>query len=86
MGKPAAAARVSAYTVAWIVWVLFFFLVEGLALFSKTPGATFSEHWWSLFRVRSKVPLPLKIVLMVVQLAAGVWLVAHLTFGIWPSA
>lgn len=84
MGKPV--RRVSAYTVAWIVWVLFFFVVEGLALFSKKPGGTFSEHWWTVFQVQSKVPLPLKIVLTVAQLAAGVWLVTHLTFGIWPSS
>lgn len=75
--------RVSWFTAAWAFWVLFFLVVEGVAIFRKAPGDTFSEHWWSVFHTRSKVPAWVRVALAVVQIGAGVWLVGHLTFGIW---
>ncbi|QFG25456.1 hypothetical protein [Actinomadura sp. WMMB 499] len=75
--------RPSAFTVAWVVWIFFFLLVEGVALFRRQKGDTFSEHWWSLFRVRQKTPVWAKALLTVVQLAFGGWLVGHLAFGWW---
>lgn len=75
--------RVTGWTLAWTAWILFFLVVEFAALRRKAPGDTFSEHWWSLFRVRSRVPLPVRIVLLVVQLAFGTWLVGHLAMGWW---
>lgn len=75
--------RPGGFTVAWIVWILFFVVVEGVALARKRKGDTFSEHWWALFRVRASAPRWLKVTLTVVQLAFGVWLVGHLAFGLW---
>jgi len=75
--------RVSGYTLAWAFWILFFLVVEGIALARKGKGDTFSEHWWALFRVRERVPKPVRMVLLAVQLTFGVWLVGHLSLGIW---
>lgn len=75
--------RVSGYTLAWAFWIVFFLVVEGMALRRRAKGDTFSEHWWAAFRVRDKVPATLRVVLTVVQVAFGVWLTGHLAFGWW---
>lgn len=75
--------RVSWYTLAWASWVVFFLVVEGIAVVRGPVGSTFSEHWWSVFHTREKVPTWARVALGVVQIGAGVWLVGHLTFGIW---
>jgi hypothetical protein len=77
------ALRITGWTIAWTIWIAFFLVIETAALIRKKPGDTFSEHWWSAFRVRSKVPLPVRVVLLIVQLVFGTWLVGHLAFGIW---
>lgn len=77
------ALRVSGFTLAWVAWVLFFLVVEAWALLRKARGDTFSENWWSLFRVRAKVPLPARLALAVLQLAFAAWLTGHLVFGWW---
>jgi len=74
---------VTGFTIAWVVWIVFFLAVEGFALARKDKGDTFSEHWWALFRVREQTPAWLKAVLTAVQLAFGTWLVGHLAFGWW---
>ena len=80
-GRPV--RRVTGWTLAWTAWILFFLVVEAAALIRKRPGDTFSEHWWSLFRLRERVPLPVRIVLLAVQLGFGTWLIGHLAFGWW---
>ena len=77
------AFRPSWYTLAWVVWIIFFLLVEGMALRSRRKGDTFSEHWWALFQVRKRTPKPVKALLLTIQLGFGAWLVGHLAFGIW---
>lgn len=32
------------YTLAWIGWVMYFLVIEGLAILDKDPGETFSAH------------------------------------------
>ncbi|AFU62247.1 hypothetical protein TG1_53 [Streptomyces phage TG1] len=39
----------SGYTWAWLAWIAAFGVVEGRALFNKTPGDTLSEHVWKWF-------------------------------------
>lgn len=73
----------SGFTVAWVIWIVFFLVVEGIALVSRKKDLTFSEHWWALFRVRTSTPWWAKSVLVLVQLGFGIWLVGHLTFGLW---
>ncbi|GAA2609536.1 hypothetical protein SMC26_39390 [Actinomadura fulvescens] len=77
--------RVSGFTLAWAAWVVFFLVVEGIALARGAKGDTFSEHWWRVWRVRERVPVPLRWLLAGVQLTFGVWLVGHLTFGWWTT-
>ncbi len=36
------------FTVAWIFWIVFFMVVEGIAVFNNIPGDTLSEHVWKL--------------------------------------
>lgn len=37
----------SPWTWAWIGWLLYFVVVEGMALFNSKPGDTLSEHVWA---------------------------------------
>lgn len=39
----------SGYTIGWLVWLAAFAVLEGKALFNKTPGDTLSEHVWKWF-------------------------------------
>lgn len=36
------------YTWAWIIWVLWFLVIEALALIDKDRKDTFSEHVWTV--------------------------------------
>ena len=36
----------NAWTIAWLVWLVAFCVIEGLALYNRTPGDTLSEHVW----------------------------------------
>lgn len=71
------------YTVAWIFWIAFFLLVEGLGLASKTPGSTLSEHAWALTRPYGRRAGPLVITARAVIGVFLVWLLGHLVFGWW---
>lgn len=70
------------YTVAWIFWLAFFLLVEGVALFNKRPGDTFSEHIWRVWHVFDRRPTALVIVARVPLGLFLLWLLLHLTFGV----
>lgn len=39
----------TAFTIAWLVWLAYFVVVEGMALFNSKPGDTLSEHVWAWF-------------------------------------
>lgn len=44
------------YTAAWLIFGLFFFVVEGAAIITKTPGATLTAHIvkWAALRDKPK--------------------------------
>lgn len=42
------------WTALWIVWIGIFLVLEGIALFDKTPGNTLSERTWDWFSVRGR--------------------------------
>lgn len=44
----------SGFTVAWLLWLAMFLVVEGIALFNKEKGDTLSEHIWKWFSVKDK--------------------------------
>jgi hypothetical protein len=51
----------SGFTVAWLVWLLYFAVVEGIALFNSKDGDTLSEHVWAWFGTqRAKPGQPVK--------------------------
>lgn len=69
----------SGFTVAWIMWFVFFAVVEGIALIRKKPGATLSEHIWEWFRIRDK---PRQWTVRRGVLAGFlVWLLVHMVAG-----
>lgn len=71
------------YTVAWGLWIAFFAVVEGLALFNNKSGDTLSEHVWKIFKVKEQ---PWKWTFARFFLAAFmVWLSGHFVFGLWAS-
>lgn len=46
-----------AFTLAWLVWLAYFAVVEGVALFNgKRTGDTLSEHVWAWFGVSRDKP------------------------------
>jgi len=38
----------SFYSILWAIWIGYFFLVEGIALFDHHRTGTLSEHVWAL--------------------------------------
>lgn len=44
----------SGYTLLWVVWLVQFAAIEGVALVDKRPGDTLSEHVWNWFSIRDK--------------------------------
>lgn len=78
------------WTAAWIGWLGWFALVEGMALFNSRPGDTLSEHVWLWFGTRRRRPGESERtrsgwaqLRRVVLLAFVVWLGAHFLTGGW---
>jgi hypothetical protein len=42
------------FTVGWLLWFLYFAILEGVALFNSKPGDTLSEHVWTWFGTNFK--------------------------------
>ena len=36
------------FKVLWIIWIAFFIIVEGIAVFNDVPGDTLSEFVWDI--------------------------------------
>jgi hypothetical protein len=70
--------------VYWVIWVLGLFLVpELIAVFNNTKGDTFSETWWNVFDTNNNEPTALTYVGIAVTFITGIWLIGHLSFGLW---
>ena len=73
----------------WLVWLLFFAVVEGMALFNSKPGDTLSEHVWAWFGTEwKKGQSPRKRsgwtqLRRFALLAFMVWLTVHFITGGW---
>ena len=77
------------YTVAWVLWVLAFGVIEFLAVRRRGPngqagGDTLSEHIWSLIGTKAAQRRPLAWVLRGALLLLFGWLIPHLFTG-WLS-
>lgn len=69
------------WTVGWVVILFALFAWEMLALASRRPGSTLSEHVWAVLRVRDRRPTALTWVLRVVALLFTLWIIPHFAFG-----
>ena len=70
----------SGFTIAWLLWLAMFLVVEGIALFRKERGDTLSEHVWKWFRIHDK---PRQWTWRRAVLAIFlVWLLVHMVAGI----
>jgi hypothetical protein len=71
------------YTVAWIIWIALFLVIEGMALANKAPGDTLSEHVWKWFRTDVE-PANRTLqdwLLRGILLGFLLWLCLHFLFG-----
>lgn len=67
------------YTWAWITWLAFFVVIEGVALIDKRRGDTLSEHIWAWFDIREK---PRQWTWRRIVLAGFLtWLLVHMVAG-----
>ena len=44
------------YTIAWVIWILAFGIIEAIAVIDKKKGDTLSEHIWKWFAIDNKEP------------------------------
>ena len=42
------------FTIAWLMWLAMFGVIEGVALVRKESGDTLSEHIWKWFSIKDK--------------------------------
>lgn len=78
------------WSVAWLVWLAAFAVIEGMALFNSRPGDTLSEHVWAWFGTQRRKPgeperprsgwTQLRRFVLLAFLA---WLFAHFMTGGW---
>lgn len=71
-------AGVSWWLAAWIVWGVYFAVVEGLALANSRAGDTLSEHVWQFVgaRTRATADRPVTGWTRVRRVAVGLFMVA----------
>jgi hypothetical protein len=70
---------VTGWTVAWLFWILMFFVIELPAIVNRTPGDTLSEHTRRWFATRTK-PRAWRIRRLVLAFFL-VWLGLHFFLG-----
>lgn len=73
-------------SLAWLVWIGYFLVVEGIALFNgrKRPGDTLSEHVWAFLGYTDRVvgqPQGTARLRRFLTLAFLAWLCVHLLTG-----
>ena len=69
------------WTVAWLLWIAMFLVIEGAAIWNKYEGDTLSEHVWNWFSVKDKGKgWRARRVALLAFLA---WLTVHFITGGW---
>lgn len=69
------------FTILWLVWLLFFAIVEGVALVNKVQGDTLSEHVWKWFDINGKHPVGWDRLRKFTLIAFMAWLTLHFLTG-----
>jgi hypothetical protein len=78
----------SPWTIGWFIWIGYFVVLEGWALFRSKPGDTLSEHVWVWFGTqKGDLDRPVTASVRIRRVVLGgfmLWLSIHfLTGGIW---
>jgi hypothetical protein len=69
------------FTIAWLVWLAAFAVIEGLAIAREEPGGTLSEKIWRWFAVKDKSKgFRMRRFVLLAFLA---WLTLHFLTGGW---
>lgn len=76
----------SGYTVIWVALAVVGGVTELVALFSKQPGSTLSEHVWRVARVGDKRPTVLVWLIRAMIAAVMIWLAGHFAMGWWTPS
>jgi len=69
----------SGFTFAWVMWLVMFAVIEGVAIFRKERGDTLSEHIWKWFQIRESKDWNFRRAALAIFL---VWLLVHMVSGI----
>ena len=68
----------SGWTIAWLLWLAMFAVIEGAALFRKGKDDTLSEHIWKWFKIRESRQWNWRRAVLAGFL---VWLLVHMVAG-----
>lgn len=66
------------WTVAWVLWLVMFAVIEGAAILRKGKDDTLSEHVWKWFQIRESRQWNVRRWALAVFL---VWLLVHFVAG-----
>jgi len=69
------------FTYGWIVWVVFFIVWEGMAVFNNIPGDTLSEHVWKLIGTGDEERTTMMWIWRAGLLVLLAWLIPHMMTG-----
>lgn len=70
------------FTVGWLLWGVYFLILEAVAIFRKTTGDTLSEHIWMWFGVRDDKPGLWGWIRRIALTLFMIWLTVHFIFGV----
>lgn len=73
----------SNYTIAWVLWILSFGVIEYLAIRRGGSGDTLSEHVWRLLRTGVQDRRPQVIACRVLFIVLSGWVFPHFLWGWW---
>lgn len=68
------------FSIAWVLWLLGFAFIEGIALLNKKTGDTLSEHVYRWFKIKEPRSIGRTLRMGALGLFLG-WLMAHWLSG-----
>ena len=70
------------YTLAWILWIIGFGVIEYSALKNKEKGDTLSEHVWKVAGTKTKTKSALNWIIRIGLGGLFAWLIPHFFTGV----